>query len=90
MELAETKLKLGEMPIGCRLLVRSKKDWRVAVVARVVEGQIVLSVASPRGMNYRLRRDAELELSYDGSIPYLHADAPEHWRDNFTRYDSRW
>lgn len=78
------------MPIGCRLLVRSRKDWRVAVVSRIADGQIVLSVASPKGRNYRLRRGAELTLGFDGSIPYLIADAPEKWRDNFSPYDSRW
>jgi hypothetical protein len=78
------------MPVGCRLLVRSKKDWRVAVVSRVVEGQTVLSVASPRGRNYRLRRDSAIGLEYDGSIPYLLTEEPEKWRDNFSRYDSRW
>ncbi|HEV8591198.1 MAG TPA: hypothetical protein VGQ55_03775 [Pyrinomonadaceae bacterium] len=90
MEATETQITLGEMPVGCRLLVRSRTDWRVAVVARVVEGQIVLSVASPRGRNYRLRRDSGIELANDGPIPYLVSDYAEKWRDNFSRYDSRW
>lgn len=90
MEPSETQLTLGEMPIGCRLLVRSKKDWRVAVVARVVEGQIVLSVASPRGRNYRLRRDPLIELLFDGQIPYISDDHTDLWRDNFSQYDMRW
>lgn len=90
MESPETQITLGKIPVGGRLLVRSKKDWRVAVVARIVEGQIVLSVASPRGRNYRLRRDAAMALTYDGSIPYLLTDETEKWRDNFSRYDSRW
>jgi hypothetical protein len=79
------------MPLGGRLLVRSKKDWRVAVVSRIsVEGVITLSVASPRGTNYRLRRDADTEIAFDGTIPFLTSDSDDAWHENFSSYDSRW
>lgn len=78
------------MPLGGRLLVRSKTDWRVAVVSRIVEGEITLSVSSPRGRNYRLRRTADTELSYDGLIPFLTSESAEAWHENFSTYDSRW
>lgn len=78
------------MPLGGRLLVRSKKDWRVAVVSRISEGGITLSVASPRGTNYRLRRGADAELAFDGQIPFLTADFDDTWHENFSSYDSRW
>ena len=90
MEPAETSTTLGHFPVGCRLLVRTKKDWRFAVVCRKSDEYISLAVASPRGGNYRVRRAADLELSFDGQIPYLIANEPDHWRDNFSSYDVRW
>ena len=90
MEAPKTELTLGEFPIGGRLLVRSKKDWRVAAVSRVMEDIVVLSVASPRGGTYRLRRNITAELRYDGLIPVLESDTADEWRDNFSSYDVRW
>lgn len=90
MEPAKVEITLREMPIGCRLLVRSRRDWRVAVVARVVDDKIVLSVASPKGRNYRLRRDSTAVVVFDGAIPYLPHGRAEEWRDNLTGYDTRW
>jgi hypothetical protein len=90
VETAETQVTLAVIPLGGRLLVRSKKDWRVAVVSRIAEGSITLSVASPRGGCYRLRRVPEALISFDGRIPYLQFDPIENWRDNFSAYDVRW
>jgi hypothetical protein len=42
-----TQITLREMPIGARLLVRSKKDWRVAVVSQFYEEKATLIVCSP-------------------------------------------
>jgi hypothetical protein len=78
------------MPLGGRLLVRSKKDWRVAVVSRISEEGITLSVASPRGTNYRLRRMADAELAFYGKIPFLTSESEDAWHENFSSYDSRW
>ncbi len=90
MEPAETQITLGEFPVGFRLLVRSRKDWRFAVVARKTEEFISLSVASPTGYNYRVKRDAGLAIAYDGTIPFLLANESDAWRDNFSNYDLRW
>ena len=90
MEPSETKITLSNIPLGGRLLVRSKTDWRVAVVCRIGEDKITISVASPKGYNYRLRRPLDAVVDFDGRIPYLIADTTETWRDNFTSYDVRW
>jgi hypothetical protein len=90
VETSELQDTLSCIPLGGRLLVRSKKDWRVAVVSRIAEGSITLSVASPRGGTYRLRRVPETLIAFDGLIPYLQFEPIENWRDNFSVYDLRW
>ena len=81
---------LGEFPIGARLLVRTKKDWRTAVVSQFYEEKATLIVCSPNGRTYRLRRLLEVEIIFDGEIPILKTDLEEDWRENFTKYDFRW
>ncbi|MEP7147353.1 MAG: hypothetical protein ABI857_00535 [Acidobacteriota bacterium] len=83
-------MTLASIPLGARLLVRSKKDWRVAVVSRIAEDQITISVASPTGYNYRLRRAVDASISFDGRIPFLVIEESDTWRDNFSTYDMRW
>ena len=84
-------MTLGDFPIGGRLLVRSKKDWRVAVVSRKTEeGRVSISIASPSGYCYRIHRSAEITVNIDGGIPYLPKDDSEPWRENFSLYDNRW
>ena len=90
MESSEIKLTLANIPLGGRLLIRSKKDWRVAVVCRIAEDNITISVASPTGYNYRLRRAADAPVKFDGRIPFLIIDSAEPWRENFSNYDYRW
>ncbi|MEO8042574.1 MAG: hypothetical protein ABI646_08195 [Acidobacteriota bacterium] len=90
MEPAETKITLASIPLGGRLLIRSKKDWRVAVVSRIAEDQITISVASPGGYCYRLRRPLDASISFDGRIPFLVIENSDTWRDNFSPYDMRW
>ena len=90
MESAKTLTTLGHFSVGCRLLVRSKKDWRFAVVCRKTDEFISLAVASPKGGTYRLRRSADLEISFDGQVPFLTAKESDGWRENFSRYDVRW
>lgn len=84
------EITLRDIPIGGRLLIRSKKDWRVAVVSRIGETKITLSISSPSGRNYRLRRLPEAVIGFDGMIPVLKLETAENWRDNFSAYDSRW
>ncbi len=90
MESPETELTLSCIPLGGRLLVRSRTDWRVAVVCRIAEDKITISVASPRGYCYRLRRPLDAPLSFDGRIPFLTVESAEPWRENFSAYDVRW
>ena len=91
MEVAETKqMILSELPIGARLLIRSKKDWRSAVVSQFDEEKATLIVCSPSGRTYRLRRLLEAEIIFDGLIPILKISSEENWRENFTKYDFRW
>lgn len=90
METPETNITLRHLPIGARLLIRSKTDWRAAVVSNFYEEKATLIVCSPSGRTYRLRRLSEMEIIFDGKIPILKCDSEENWRDNFTRYDVRW
>ncbi|MGB2750824.1 MAG: hypothetical protein WBC19_02105 [Pyrinomonadaceae bacterium] len=91
METSETKITtLDKLTIGTRLVVRSKLDWRFAAISKTVEDKIVLTVCSPSGRTYRLRRDLETIVTYEGSIPVLSTDHPGHWRENFSHYDVRW
>ncbi len=78
------------MPIGGRLLYRSKKDWRSAVVSRIDAEKATLIVCSPSGGTYRLRRPLEAEVIFDGKFHLLKQDLEEDWRANYTCYDSRW
>jgi hypothetical protein len=90
VEPAENQIALNSLPIGARLLVRSRKDWRTASVSKIVEDRVVLTVCSPTGRTYRLRRELDTEIFFEGIMPILKYDLPENWRDNFTPYDHRW
>lgn len=81
---------LGDFPIGARLILRTKNDWRVAAVSQLNVEKATLIVCSPNGRTYRLRRLLEMEIIYDGEIPILKGDSEENWRENFTKYDFRW
>lgn len=90
METSDTQITLDSLPIGARLLIRSKKDWRIAVVSQFLEETIRLIVCSPTGRNYRLWRKTDAEIIFDGKIPILKTDFEEDWRENFSNYDIRW
>jgi len=87
LETAKTQITLRELPIGARLLIRSKTDWRAAVVSQFYEEKATLIVCSPTGRTYRLRRCLEIEIIFDGTIPILKIESEENWRDNFAKYD---
>ena len=80
---------LGALPLGARLILRCRKDWRAAAVCAFEPdaARVVLSVASPSGHTYRLRRPADSRLSLDGPLPVLGEGT---WRAAFARYDLRW
>lgn len=90
METTETLITLRHLPIGARLLIRSKTDWRSAVVCRQTEEKATLAVCSPTGRTYRLHRNLECEIIFDGFIAILKIETDDTWRDNFTKYDFRW
>ncbi len=80
---------LGSLPVGARLILRCRADWRAATVASFERelGRVVLNVASPGGHTYRVRRPADAPLAYDGHFPVL-GEGP--WRAGLARYDVRW
>jgi hypothetical protein len=89
LETPETKINLADLPIGSRLLYRSKLNWRHAVVSKISDEKVTLIVSSPSGFSYRLRRDLDAEVFIDGNTPILEY-RNENWRDNFAKYDFRW
>ena len=90
METPETQITLRDLPVGARLLIRSKIDWRVAVISKFDEEKATLIVCSPLGRTYRLRRLLDAEIIFDGKIPILKTEIEENWRENFSKYDWRW
>lgn len=90
METSQTLITLASLPIGARLLIRSKKDWRTAVISKIADEKVLLIVCSPLGRTYRLSRKATAEIIFDGKIPLLKIDSDENWRENFSQYDIRW
>lgn len=80
-------LTLSSLPLGARLIMRCRKDWRVAAVAVVLLDKIILSVASPSGHTYRVSRPLDAPLTFDNSIPVLGEGC---WRAGMVRYDVRW
>ena len=81
---------LGSLPVGARLILRCRADWRAATVAAFEPdlGRVVLNVASPNGHTYRVRRPADSELQADGPFHVLGPGGS--WRACFARYDFRW
>ena len=78
---------LGSLPLGSRLVLRSRKDWRTATVVAITADKIKLSIASPSGHTYRMYRAHETPIAFDGSIPLLGEGG---WRVGLVRYDVRW
>jgi len=83
-------MRLDQLGVGSRLVVRSRSGWRFAAVSKVVDERIVLTVCSPTGRTYRLRRDLDTQILIEGMIPVLVYDETEDWRSNFCQYDGRW
>jgi len=80
---------LGSLPVGARLILRCRADWRAATVAAFesATARVVLNVASPTGHTYRVRRPHDSLLKYDGHLPVLGEGG---WRAGLARYDVRW
>lgn len=90
METAKTQITLDQFSVGSRLLVRSRTDWRFAAISKVVDERVTLTVCSPSGRTYRLRRAFDCEIFMEGLIPIVVCEEPDDWRENFGRYDLRW
>jgi hypothetical protein len=88
----EIQIKLSDLPIGARVLVRSRTDWRAAAISRIIDdpAMVVLTVSSPSGHSYRLRRELTTEVIVEGGFAILPADSDDSWRENFSVYDRRW
>ena len=85
--LENVALSLADLPTGARLILRCRKDWRNATVVAITIEAITLSVCSPSGHTYRVRRPPDSLLLLDGSIPVMGEGS---WRVGFARYDLRW
>jgi hypothetical protein len=83
----ETLKTLSSLPVGARLILRCRKDWRDACIMSINADCIVLSVGSPTGRTYRVRRPHDSPLIFDGLLPLLGEGS---WRVGFARYDARW
>jgi hypothetical protein len=83
----ENTLTLARLPIGAHLILRCRKDWRDATVVAVTLEAVTLSVGTPRGRTYRVRRPPDARLSFEGEIPVLGEGS---WRAGFAKYDIRW
>jgi len=89
MELTEThrQINLCEMPVGSRLMIQCKNDWRMAVISAVIEENVILRICSPKGGTYRKKCTAETVINFDGAIPFLGEGA---WKETYVKYDCRW
>lgn len=87
MEISESQIILKSFCVGSKLLVQCKNDWRTAVVSKIGEEKILLTVCSPSGRTYRKICAAETTIFFDGKIPFLGAGI---WRESFVKYDLRW
>lgn len=81
---------LAQLPLGARLVLRCRKDWRTAVIVAIALDRITLSVCSPSGHTYRVRRPPAAPLTFEGAIPILSDREHACWRVALARYDTRW
>jgi hypothetical protein len=86
----QTPLTLAALPLGAHLILRCRKDWRDATVVAHAPDCVTLSVGSPKGRTYRVRRTPDAALFLDGSIPILGESKTLSWRCGLARYDVRW
>jgi hypothetical protein len=90
METIQLQTTLRELPVGTRLLIRTRKDWRSAVVTRVGERDVSLRVCCSSGRTYWTRRDSEMSVLKEENIFRLETIAEDDWRTNFAKFEVRW
>jgi hypothetical protein len=90
MEAAETQISLSDLPVGTRLLIRTKTDWRSAVISRVGESGVALRVCCSSGRTYRTKRASEMSVVAEQNIFRLETIVEEDWRANFAKFEMRW
>ncbi len=81
---------IKDLPVGSRLLYRSKTEWRSAAIARQNAEKVTLTICSPTGRTYRLSRMQNTEISFEKNIPVLKTEHRDQWHENLTAYDRRW
>ncbi|CAN5223536.1 hypothetical protein BH10ACI1_BH10ACI1_06200 [soil metagenome] len=81
------RMNLREMPVGARLVVQCKNDWRTAVVSSKTDEKVTLIISSASGKTYRKRCTIETSVEFDGEIPIIGDGV---WRENLVKYDFRW
>jgi hypothetical protein len=84
------KIKLSDLATGTRLVVRSRQDWRFAAISHITDERVTITVCSPGGRTYRLRRSLDSEVMLEGGMTVLLHETTDDWRQNFGRYDHRW
>lgn len=90
MEVLSSRILLSELPVGTRLLIRTKKDWRSAVISRVGETDVALRVCCSSGRTYWTKRASEMPVVREENIFRLETIADEDWRANFAKFEVRW
>jgi len=90
MGTASTQITLRELPVGTRLIIRTRKDWRSAVISRTGERDVALRVCCSSGRTYWTRRDSEMFVLKEENIFRLETIAEDDWRTNFARFETRW
>ncbi|MFV0387310.1 MAG: hypothetical protein ACK5NT_01035 [Pyrinomonadaceae bacterium] len=83
-------MRLSDLQIGARLIYRAKNDWRTAAIAKKTDEFCTLTVCSPTGRCYRVKRDLAARVYSDGAIAVLIDRTKESWREAFSIYDKRW
>ena len=90
MSVSTSQTTLRELPVGTRLLLRTSKDWRSAVISRTGETDVALRVCCSSGRAYWTKRGSETTVILEQNIFRLETLTEEDWRTNFARFEVRW
>ena len=90
METISSPTTLRELPVGTRLLLRTRKDWRSAVISRTGETDVALRVCCSSGRTYWTKRDCETAVILEQNILRVETLTKEDWRENFAKFETRW